>query len=335
MAITTEGFKPQVFAQYTPVNPDLVAFAPQRFAEGIGSSFALAEQFAKIKAIRAQQAELAATRDKRIAATTSGFDRTIAQNAAEIPLFPKQAAYKEGELAMLTHLLPKQQAATEAGLDETINIAPSRLAAGIATNEQTVLNAPILGQAARAGAKADIAAAETAAAAAPLQRVSIMMGLADKIKNAKTDAERSRALEDAKLKSIEAETAENLAQAGYYDRGGASRAPVTNEARAAKIASALKDMADLPVSNGEAFKVYLNRTRNEDGSIKDPWFGSTELDPVGEYYFEQYVALQNQLQNRPGFATPLPQASSPSAPAAVQPKRMRFVMGEDGIELSN
>lgn len=69
--------------QYTAVNPSLVAFNPTTISDGMGDAFRLAQQYEQLKASKALQAELAATRSGRIGAEQ-------AKNNALMQLTPEQ-----------------------------------------------------------------------------------------------------------------------------------------------------------------------------------------------------------------------------------------------------
>jgi hypothetical protein len=67
MAIQTKGHQVSVMPGFTPVDPTLVAFNPQAITSGALSAIQIAQQLQRKRAFDAQQAELAATRDARIA----------------------------------------------------------------------------------------------------------------------------------------------------------------------------------------------------------------------------------------------------------------------------
>jgi hypothetical protein len=67
MAIQTQGHRVSVMPGFTPVDPSLVAFNPQAITSGALTAIQIAQQLQRKRAFDIQQAELAATRDARIA----------------------------------------------------------------------------------------------------------------------------------------------------------------------------------------------------------------------------------------------------------------------------
>lgn len=130
MAIQTRGFTVDNMPRFTPADPTLVAFNPTSAADGMLQTFQLANSYEKLKASKALQAELEATRKGRIAAEdarnsiTTGtapgvIDATNATNTSIAGLQPFKTAYEVANLESLGRRLPSQEAAAIAGSNFT------------------------------------------------------------------------------------------------------------------------------------------------------------------------------------------------------------------------
>jgi hypothetical protein len=333
--ITTGGFKPTVLPVYTPVDPRLVAFRPDMALGGVSQGLSLADLYMKYKADIGEAREREATRPGRIKAANAVSDATAEQALASLPVFSRKAAYDLANYDALTSLVPKRTEAEQIGLQSSIDIAPSKVAAEIAGNKEAARNAPILGAAARAEAEGRILDADTKKLVTPLERATYVQGLADKLANAKTDADRQRAFRDAQTAYYNAQAQKESAQAGYYDRGGAPRGRRTVAQEKKTIVDAMKTIAATPVSDGRSFKVYLDE-EYEGGKLKGSTlgFGGGTPDEIGEALMEQYLALADDLKrlnSAPDDAV-LGDTSEKTDPGAPQtkPGRMRFVADETG-----
>lgn len=132
--ITTRGFGVDVMPQYTAPNPSLVAFNPSTISSGMMDAFNLARQYEDIKTKKALQAELAATREARIARDNAlaGFDIAkvgvqqpllqpradleLAQMGSQQSLLGPETNLRMGQIGNLESLLPDELAARRAGL---------------------------------------------------------------------------------------------------------------------------------------------------------------------------------------------------------------------------
>jgi hypothetical protein len=90
--INTSGFRASVMPQYTAPNPSLVAFNPVAASDGMMQAFQLAKQYEALKAHKALQAELAATREGRINSQNSLAGLDVARAGSEIGLMPDSDA---------------------------------------------------------------------------------------------------------------------------------------------------------------------------------------------------------------------------------------------------
>jgi hypothetical protein len=249
--INTSGFQVRNMPRYTAPNPSLVAFTPQPIAAGMLDTFKLAQQYENLKASKALQAELESTRQARIAQQNALANFDVSRTGVETGLLQPRADTELASLESKRALLPAQTSAGLAGL----TIQEARDKAGLANvqpfakyeGEKIASDLSLLGpltDARKAQAQAQVAEAGNVVALAPealaagraklgLEKTQAELGqqvapleagakiieLADKITNAKTDAERRRYSQELNMQLVQSQIAENLAQAKAMPRG--------------------------------------------------------------------------------------------------------------------
>lgn len=105
MAIQTAGSQVSVMPQYSPVNPSLVAFNPTSVSDGMMNAFNLAKALEEIKSKKALQAEIEATRQKRIEAANAKNTLGAATDTSALGLVEPQTALELGKIGQQQTLL--------------------------------------------------------------------------------------------------------------------------------------------------------------------------------------------------------------------------------------
>ncbi len=145
MAITTQGHRLSNLPRYTPVDPSLVAFNPSAATSGIMDALKVGATLDKIRAERAAQAELAATRPTRVGATIAQDKLLEAIATKRLPNVSDQAATEAAELL-----------ARRALAGETTALSPVRTEAETARYKGIAKATPFITDAQIAKAQEDI-----------------------------------------------------------------------------------------------------------------------------------------------------------------------------------
>ncbi len=244
MPIQTRGFGLDILPQYSPVNPSLVAFNPSQIAGGAMDMSQLVKAIEKIKADRAIQAELAATKDARIAAQN-------AQNSSIAQLSPVKTESEILALGSANRRLPSAETAAISGnifndksatintglLDQEAELRRARTGADLSnvtpiSEAQAAVaraaTAKAIEDRALAGVRGGLEAKEISSKIKDLEehdtlrnkRFSAIDSQLDRdIKKARNETETLEAVTKANLKKTEAETSHLMAVADYYKNG--------------------------------------------------------------------------------------------------------------------
>jgi hypothetical protein len=103
--IQTSGFQVGAMPTYTPVNPSLVAFNPTEVSDGMLKAFRISNALEELKASKAKQAELAATRSARIAMENAVAGSNTAKAVAETPMHAQRTGYESQKIDLDSRLL--------------------------------------------------------------------------------------------------------------------------------------------------------------------------------------------------------------------------------------
>ncbi len=270
MSISTQGFQVQNMPTYSAVNPSLVAFNPTSVSDGMMNAFNLAKALEEIKSKKALQAEIEATRQKRLAATNAQNELSASRDTASLGLVDPEAALKLGKIGQQQTLLEpttksklsdlsfnteKNQAfqgnlgllaSVEAakGNADLSTIGPVSQAtiaeAGARTagaNEDTQ-NATLRGSAQAADYRLKAKQAVGDYDRYDKEQQLVNTKLSDALDNAKTDQDVLRATRQAKLDKEKADTDYVKAHAKYLEAQGLNLPTKSSEKIAAQIQAA-------------------------------------------------------------------------------------------------
>lgn len=237
MPINTSGFRVSVLPQYNPVDPSLVAFDPMKIVNGANSVLKLASLYNDL-AVQNK------TMDNAIASANAmnilrqkqaESDVNLVKPRAELDLskigseqslvVPRTA----NELSKL--LLEGKQIETGLGVEpfrRTSAIAAAKGQANRAESEESLKDTNLALSQLDATYKAQVD---------PMKHQLIMTELADSLKNAQSDADRKRALQDAEIKLKNAQAEQASAHADYLDAGGKPADPITKLSKIHTMAS--------------------------------------------------------------------------------------------------
>lgn len=335
MAINTSGHGVRMMPQYTAPNPSLVAFNPTQVTDGMLQAFQIAKQYEALKASKALQAELEATRTGRIASTNKGYDVALAAGDKTLRQMPRveeieglgfdakaKTIMPEADFRLLQ--MREQGRAMPAVANKTISDSEY----GIARNNANINNLPVIAEADNAAARAQTATSNNTIALAPLQQTAdaakLRFGattadlgnimapmqaqleafrLGDQMGNAAQDAATVRESKRLSAELVKSQIAENLAQAEYalgLGRQSSGRVETPIE-RAKKLQALIKELDTMKVGDGtRTLSTYLSDTYEGD-KVKQtgiPFFKSpVEQDLIGDFYLKQRKLYQQELLN--------------------------------------
>jgi hypothetical protein len=306
MGLQTQGFAVRAAPQFTPVNPSLVAFNPSVAADGMLQAFQLAKEYENVKAKKALQAELEATRIARIAQTNALANYDVARTGMDTRLMPQKESVESLKFGAQERLIPAETDFSLLGMKEKTRAMPALTDASIsnagfqvaqnaarlphvqtaaeaeadaaratsATSKNTVALAPE----ALATGKAELGARKTNAdisqQVGPEEAKLKLIQLADAIHNAKGDAAQARAIKDMDLFLKNSQVIENLSRAEFYQKGGSQGNKPTNYANqiaALELAKKRLEEESYTMPDGTSRKGlsnYRGETRDAKGNIK-------------------------------------------------------------------
>jgi hypothetical protein len=326
MAIQTQGFGVRQMPVYTAPNPSLVAFNPAIAADGMMQAFQLAKELENIKAKRALQAELEATRQSRIAqqnalsnldvgragmegsllpdleaAKRAQYQATgmtaipeaefsLAKISAQKPLFQPEADLRMGQISNSKTLLPQELAAKQAELAFSTERARTMMPTlALEADYRTKnMNADLRALEPLTDAKIQDATLKT-------KKSKIDEGYVEE------DAKASRGARDMDTLLKGSQVAENYARANYYGKGGATKA--TNYAAQIQAASAEKDRlldTKFLMPDGKTvgnLLTYRQLVYPEGGENVSGKTGLIFKDPMVKNQMAEDMLKQYQLQN--------------------------------------
>lgn len=227
--INTRGFQVDVMPQYREANPALVAFNPAMLMKGALDTQQLADAIATIKAKRAQNEEIALTKQTRIEAENAKNKAAAAKAGADITLQPKRTDVESLRLGNEIEVLPLQGKFDLQATEEKLKSLPilanadrKKAEADAAKATSDINLAKDREQMAR-GEIADTLRKLDAAEKLHGDQLNLArMKLSEELANAKSDAELNRAYKKAQAMKLEADAKQAEAMAGYYDRGGSA-----------------------------------------------------------------------------------------------------------------
>jgi hypothetical protein len=303
--INTSGFRASVMPQYTAPNPSLVAFNPVAASDGMMQAFQLAKQYEALKAHKALQAELAATREGRINSQNSLAGLDVARAGSEIGLMPDSDASKRAtfqanvmtaipeadfKLTSMKEKLRAMPSLTDESisnaefnvaknLENSVNLGDIARAEGLRaratqTDAQRAIDlGPLVTGAERARLGFDTTKANLGTAMLPMQNQLEAFRIGDLMGNAGEDAKRGRATRDMDLLLKQSQLMENLGRAEYYQEGGraGSKPNYANQIAALQLAKKRLEDSDYVDASGAKVKglaAYRASTRDDRGNIR-------------------------------------------------------------------
>lgn len=284
MAIQTGGFKVDVIPSYTPVDPRLVAFNPGSFTNGILSAFDVAKTYDQMKAYKLMQDELAATRDKRIAATGTGYDASIARDTGTIQTEPLKTDAINAQNQALKNLVPIQGQFDVQQAKNNIALQPGAFKLAQGQQDIGLQNQPYDAEAQLASRQLEAATRDNTQQAAILNSSTgltqaqfdnssidtknqiILNRLNDELVSAKSDKERKDALEQAHIDLAKAQAEEAKAR-GQFDLGFGRQTGSHTDRSVAEIIGLQKTIDEINKSapGGVALSEYERNTYGDAG----------------------------------------------------------------------
>jgi hypothetical protein len=352
MAINTQGHQVRQMPQYSAVNPSLVAFNPTAISDGMLQAFQIAKQYEALKASKALQAELEATRSGRIASTNKGYDVNIAAGDKTLRQMPRVEEIEGlGFDAKAKTIMPEadfrllQMEQQGRAMPRITDQAISNADFNIAGNTARVGNLPTIADAEKQAALAQTATSQNTISLAPQQRATdeaklkfgattadlgnIMapMGaqleafrLGDQMGHAGEDAARKRASQDIDILLKNSQIPENLARAEYYAKGGASSggaAPnYANQIAALERAQQMVEAREYTGPDGEKVKglaAYKGAVYDDKGGLRKSFWGGAPFRKDPEA--EKAIVQSRQISEAISRLIPLLAGGDPAAAA--------------------
>ena len=276
MAINTGGFQTNVIPNYTPVDPNLVAFNPGAITAGIGQSFDVAKGLAELKIMRQtheENAKMSAAKNKLLQAQADN-QRILADYEAGIAPKKTESANLgfDAASAVSRNTMAVQPGVTEAALRN--QGYESRLAPGAfdlaKANQDMLLGAqPFITQSAIDDAKFKGSASTEALRTQRVKQSIASVGLASEEENMFKKAESARISADAELDKAksERETARS-----DYSLGKTSKERVQESEINLRNATAEASRANaesIRAKNSTAVKIAELRASQKDKSFND------------------------------------------------------------------
>jgi len=326
MAITTEGFGVNVMPQYTPVDPRLVAFDPAQISNGVLNAFQVVDNYKKMQAFNKAQAELDATRLKRVAATNSGYDASISDNdlrlatnplageaknatsRAAISLVPQRAALEGLQLAGDIATQPSKNELNALAVEHQQEVQPRKQRLEIADLQQQDADLDLNLQTQHQKALAENQALLRAAELADPKHALDVADVHDRLANQATDAQLRRDKMKLEIANIQAHNEALKAQAAYnLGQGRYPGTPKTIDQMIEAKQRQIKNLSSTKLPSGKTADVYQAETYDQSGIDKDHPYGTLKTggwiwdrqpvakDPVGESLLANRRTVQRRL----------------------------------------